>query len=298
MKGTIINIQRFAIHDGPGIRTTVFMKGCPLHCWWCHNPESQSFKPEYAYDPLKCIVCGDCVLSCSEQANHFEDRLVHNYENCSLCGDCAGNCPTNAIEIIGRELSVQSVMETIEKDRIFFEESGGGVTITGGEPLSQPEFTLSLLKELKRNEIHTALDTTGFAEDHIIDSVVPFTDLFLFDLKHMDDRAHQILTGVSNKKILDHLRRLSGRDNDIWIRFPVIPGYNTEMENIEAMGRFMLENGLHEIFLLPYHNISSDKYRKIGKVFEHPEVEPPEEKTLEYIKGFLERLGLHVHIGG
>ena len=297
--GTVFNIQKYAIQDGPGIRTTVFLKGCPLNCWWCHNPESQSIQREILFSSDKCIGCGDCYKGCTSKATSsiHRERIKDNNQ-CSLCGKCAENCPTEAIEMVGKTMTVEDVMKEIEKDRVFYEESGGGVTFSGGEPLMQSEFLHEVLLRCREAEIHTALDTSGYSSWETLSKVSANVELFLYDIKHMNDQKHMALTGVSNRPILDNLKRLVAEGKRIWIRVPIIPGMNDDEQNMEEIGNLMDSLKLKEIYLLPYHNIAMDKYRRLGKAYGLPDIQTPSDKYMNEIAQNLSAYGLKVRIGG
>ena len=284
-QGKVFNIQHYSIHDGPGIRTTVFLKGCPLNCHWCHNPESMDLKEQMIYRIQKCIGCGDCIVHCPEKALSMGDNgIIRNEELCTLCGRCGEVCPTNAMEKVGKTASVEEIMAEIEKDQVFFEESGGGVTFSGGEPLLQPDLLIPLLDACKNKGIHTALDTSGYARWETLQAAAEKTDLFLYDLKHMDQEAHEKYTGVPNTLILENLIKLSRMHQNIWIRVPVIPGINDGEENVHRMGEFVKSLGIKKLFLLPYHDIAAGKYALLGKPFLLKGVRPPAEKMQE-LKG-------------
>jgi len=236
--GLVFNIQRFSIHDGPGIRSTVFLKGCPLRCWWCHNPEGQSPQPELSLIQARCVRCGRCQEVCPQQAAHAAGGNGHPraaYSKCTLCGACVEACPTEARQMIGRRMRVEQLVAEVLKDRIFFDESGGGVTFSGGEPLMQPEFLAQVLRACRAEQVHTALDTCGYAERDQLLELAGMCDLVLYDLKCLDDRRHQQQTGVSNQGILDNLEALAEQHANIWIRVPLIPGLNDQPEELEAM---------------------------------------------------------------
>jgi len=223
--GTVLNIQKYSIYDGPGIRTSVFLKGCVLACWWCHNPESLALKPAIVFWKNRCIGCGDCVKSCSKEAIMFIDQALRkDEEKCSLCGACIDACPTGAMEKIGKSMTKADVMKEIEKDRVFYEESGGGVTFSGGEALTQIDFLDSLLEACNSQGIHTALDTSGYAPWQSIARIKDKVDLFLYDIKLMDEGKHSKYTGVSNQLIVENLKKLAANNRKIWIRVPVTEG--------------------------------------------------------------------------
>ncbi|HID55249.1 TPA: glycyl-radical enzyme activating protein [Candidatus Poribacteria bacterium] len=292
--GMIFDIKRFAVHDGPGIRTTLFLKGCPLRCIWCHNPEGISRRPQLVFTPQRCIGCGRCLDLCPQGAHRFDGgRHLIEWEDCLGCGSCAEGCYSEALRIAGREVSVEEVMREVLSDRPFYETSGGGMTLSGGEPLAQPQFSLALLQAAKSEGIHTALDTSGFAPWETFEELLPFTDLILYDLKHMDERRHVELTGVSNGRILENLRRLDNAGKRIWVRIPLVPGYNDEDSNYHALGRFLsgLEN-VEQIHILRYHKLAESKYENIGRSYPLKGMEPPAVGWAESRKRILLNYGL------
>jgi len=301
VKGTIFNIQRYCVHDGPGIRTTVFLKGCPLRCWWCHNPEGLSPSRDLAYIEFRCIRCGTCVRVCPRHAIELkEGKIVFDRSRCVKCGICANYCPTSALTIIGREITVSELMNEILKDVLLYDYSGGGVTFSGGEPLYQPEFLKAAIIECKKHRIHVALDTSGYAPPELFDSIAKHVDLFLFDIKLVDEQDHIKYTGVSNKLILRNLKSLveGGRGKDIILRFPVIPGITDTEKNIKLIEKLLIElRKIEEIDLLPYHDVS-EKYARLGMEYRMPVRKAPPRERLEYIKERFEALGLYVKIGG
>jgi len=262
-QGIIFDIKKYAIHDGPGIRTTIFFKGCPMDCWWCHNPESKKKEPE-----------------------PFTDALQTNSVN--LCRSDG--------EIIGRSISVTEVMKEINKDIVFYEESNGGVSFSGGEPLMQKDFLNELLIECKKNGLHTTLDTAGCASKEIILLIAPNVDLFLYDLKLVNDKKHQKYTGISNKEILENLLLLSELKYNIVIRIPIIPTINDSKEDIADFGKFIQKLNIIRVDLLPYHTIGEEKYKKLKKVNRMKEIIPPSKERLEKIKKQLESFNLNVSI--
>jgi len=298
--GLIFDIKRYAIYDGPGIRTTVFFKGCPLHCPWCHNPEGQDSNPELSYNETRCLKgCTECIKICPKDAlSRLNHDISIDREKCDLCGDCAPACPTQALEILGREVSVEEVMKEIEKDRVFYEESAGGVTFSGGEPLAQLEFLNSLLKQCKKKGIHTVLDTCGYAPFDDMEIIADKVDLFLYDFKLMDDEKHREATGVSNKLIIENLKKLTDKSSKIVVRIPIIEGVNDADENITETARFIASlPDIKEISLLPYHKGGRQKYARLSKASKMDKTPSPSREKIERIKKKLECSGLKVKIG-
>lgn len=294
MTGTIVDIKRFAVHDGPGIRTTVFLKGCSLACIWCHNPESISGRPELAYYEHKCIHCGSCVEACPVGAHSMSDNR-HEYDR-NLCigsGECAKVCLGNALVFYGREMEAADVMDVIMEDKSFYEHSGGGMTISGGEPLLQHTFCRELLLLAKENSLHTAIDTCGAVPWKHIESVLNITDLFLYDVKHMDTQAHRRATGSGNELILENLAKLSKFGKAIEIRIPLVPGINDDVENIARTGQFLgnLKN-ITKVRVLPYHAYARSKYAALGIKDTMPDVTSPSDEKLDQIAAQLQTYGL------
>lgn len=298
--GIIFDIKRFAIHDGPGIRTTVFFKGCPLSCCWCHNPEGQDVELEIMFWQDRCIGCDTCVKACPNGAiSRSGGSLSTDKDKCNLCGDCTEVCPSGAREIIGTKVTVSKVMEEIEKDIIFYDESGGGVTFSGGEPLMQPAFLNSLLVCCKEKEIHTAVDTCGFAEIETLLKISKNVDLFLYDLKLMDDSKHKRFTGVSNELVLRNLEDLSLHHNRIIIRIPIIPGINDDDENIFKTGEFVASlKDVEQIDLLPYNKLGIEKYKRLKIAYNVCKVHSPSNEKIAEIAEKLKKFGLKVRIEG
>jgi pyruvate formate lyase activating enzyme len=276
IKGKIFNIERFGLVDGPGIRTVVFFKGCPLECKWCHNPESQASAPEIMFNEERCIRCGVCEEVCPERAISFEgldrDKREFLRECCNACGSCVAVCPTEALDLIGYDISVDFLFKQIIRGMAFYQRSGGGVTLSGGEPLMQAEFCRALLQRCRENCIHTAIDTSGCVSWEKITKVLPFVDLFLFDVKHLNNDKHRLATGVSNRLALENLKKLvalkSGAAFSIIIRIPLIPGFNsTKKEILNIFSYLNTLEGIDEVEILPFHQFSVSKYRKLDKVW-------------------------------
>jgi len=292
--GTIFDIKRFAVYDGPGIRTTVFLKGCPLHCLWCHNPEGISPRPQLVFTPLKCIGCGHCIEVCPRGAHQLVDsQHVIIWDRCGACGACAAGCYAGALELAGREVTVEEVLEEVLQDRAFYKTSGGGMTLSGGEPLAQYDFTRALFRAAKDEGIHTALDTTGLTTWERLEQLLDDVDLVLYDLKHMDNQRHIALTGVPNTQILENLRRLDTAGQPSWIRIPLIPGQNDGDANYHALGQFI--SGLRHverIEILRYHRLAETKYESVGYTYTLKGLEPPSEERAETRRQILLGYGL------
>lgn len=286
-KALIVDIKRLAIHDGDGIRTTVFFKGCPLKCVWCHNPESISFKPQLAYYANKCLSCGECVDVCPVGAHTVgESGHVFDRTACVACGRCVEACLGGALALFGREMTVDELMPILLEDRTFYENSGGGVTLSGGECLMQAAFCRELLRRLKDEGINTAVDTCGYVPREALDAVIPYTDTFLFDVKAIDDAVHKRCTGQSNQLILDNLRYLDSRRCSIEIRVPYVPGYNDG--EIAAITAFLseLKNGVR-VRVLPYHNFAGSKYAALDMDNTLP-AERPTQETVSAVQAYMQ----------
>ena len=279
--GTIFDIQRSSLHDGPGIRTAVFLKGCPLRCVWCHNPESQSKTFEIFYRAESCALCGACTATCQRRAHQIVDG-VHVFDRslCDKCGECVDTCLYEALKLTGQTVTVEHVMAVSLRDRHFYEQSGGGLTITGGEPLLQPEFTLALLQAARAEGLHTCLDTSGWASQRVFEQVLPFVDLFLFDYKASFPAAHKELTGVSNELILSNLDFLVRQGASIRLRCPLIPGINDTSEHLEGIASLQRRYPLLEgIDLMAYHNVGNAKYELYGLANPLPGVQTTADAT-------------------
>lgn len=296
--GIVFNIQHYCVHDGPGIRTNVFLKGCPLRCLWCANPESNAVKLQLMYQSEKCSGCQACVSVCPQQAigitahqKTWTDRAL-----CTACGVCASVCVPKAREIAGKMMTVDEICREVEKDRLFY-GTDGGVTLTGGEVLSQPEFAAAILKKCRENGIHTAVETCGYASWEAVKQVMEYVDIVLYDVKHMDSHQHKWGTGVGNERILENLERISRElQIPVIVRTPVIPGYNDQESNFHAMGQFVCEKvpTCAEVNLLPYHNMGEGKRLELEAGASMFQTHVPSEDEMEYLRGILRRYGLTI----
>ncbi len=297
--GVVFNIMRFAVHDGPGIRTTVFFKGCPLDCWWCHNPEGQQYQAEPMYFEERCRHCGGCVEICPEQAVYSVNGTVHtDRARCLRCGTCVEACAAAAREICGRTVSVEELVAEIEKDVVFFDDSHGGVTLSGGEPMAQPRFAIAVLRACRERRIHTTVETCGFAHPLIFKTVAENADLVLFDLKVLDRGKHRQYTGVFNDQILSNFEAMVAGGRPLVVRIPVVPGVNDSEEDACQFARFLARSTVSRVDLLPYHRIGSDKYRRLGVPGRLGDLSQPSPEELERFARPLREAGLSVRIGG
>lgn len=294
--GIIFDIKRYAIHDGPGIRTTVFFKGCPIRCLWCANPESQKKSPEIAFLASECIGCGQCADICLQKAVTFENgKPVRDPAACIVCGKCAQECPAEAIQLLGRSITVDTLFDEIIADQPFWERSGGGVTLSGGEPLMQPAFAAELLKRCRENYLHTALDSCLQVPTAAIEAVYADVDYFLCDLKLVSASRHRDCTGVTNEQILTNLAFVLTGDKDVLVRRPLVPGFNDDVEELNALGRFLesLRPGV-PLELLPYHRLGESKFERLGRPYELTEVVPPTKEEMDAAKRVLGKFDIEV----
>ena len=298
-KALVFNIQKFSIHDGPGIRTTVFFKGCPLSCLWCHNPESQNFKKETMISKDKCTSCGRCITQCNNHVIKLcNNQIVNDFDKCISCGNCLDFCFNNARELVGEELTVAEIIKEIEKDRVFYEASNGGVTFSGGEAMCQIEALEDMARSCKEKGISVAVDTCGYAPFSSFERIMDNVDLFLYDIKLMDNELHKKYVGTDNGIILENLIKLSERGANINLRIPVISGINDDNETMESIIKFIENTNISDVNLLPYHDIAKNKYGKLGKEYKVDLMSRPSEERMEEIKKMFEKNGYKVKIGG
>lgn len=302
VSGIVFDIRKYSVHDGPGIRTAVFLKGCPLHCLWCHNPEGLSFSPEILRRPERCLACGACALACPLK---LEPRAEAGGQKCAACpafGACAEECPAEALQLVGKRMSVGEVLDAIREDLPFYEESGGGVTFTGGEPLAQPEFILELLQACRAEGIHGALDTSGFAGRDLVVKAGTLADIVLFDLKLLEDGRHKTVTGVSNAPILANLAALYEAGANVILRLPLIPGINDASVDLENMAHYIAslaaEAGPQKAHILPYHSAAKGKYSLRGENYAMGDTPVPSAEAVNKAAAIFEAAGISVTIGG
>lgn len=297
--GAIFNIQTFCVHDGPGIRTTVFLKGCPLHCYWCANPESISPEPELGVIRTRCNKCTKCLEVCPQQAITFDetDTIQIERTRCDTCGKCVEVCPEEALNTYGQVTGVEKVFEKVCRDERFYRGSGGGVTVSGGEPLAQALFVSALFKLCHEREIHTCLETSGYASSKVLKSTLRFTDYVLFDIKHMDPEIHRKYTGHSNELILRNAEAVIQTGVPTLFRLPLVPGVNDSLDNITRTAQFV--KGLGDnlaIELLPYHRLGSGKYQALDRHYRMEETKPPTLEQVEHVRETIEKHGVRCSV--
>jgi pyruvate formate lyase activating enzyme len=298
--GLITEIQRYSIKDGPGIRTTVFMKGCTLECSWCSNPEAISPHPELLINHRLCVHCGDCVPVCPTHAFTLVDAtLDFNRELCDACGDCVSCCPEGALEIVGRGMSLEQVVDEVLRDEVFYQVSEGGVTFSGGEPLLQPGFIGSVTEQLHDKNVHIGIDTAGNVPWDSFEMVLPYTNLFLYDLKFIEGAKHEHFTGVENRMILENAQKIAESGVAMIVRMVIIPGVNDSLEEFRGMTEFVQSlKVVEQIDLLPYHKLGMAKYARLGKSYLHNDLKTPDKAHLEALRKMVEEGGFRVTVGG
>jgi pyruvate formate lyase activating enzyme len=297
-KALIFDIQRYSIHDGPGIRTLVFFKGCPLRCKWCQNPESIGREREIAFFANKCIGCGECAKACPRGAIVFEEGKRINRALCDRCGKCTETCYAEALMAIGKEYDVPSLLDVVERDRPFYRQSGGGVTVSGGEPTVQISFLLEFLKASKAANLHTVMETCGMCAWERLENLLPFLDMVYFDLKLVDPEEHKLLTGSDNRRILDNARRLLDNTVEVVFRVPLIPGITATEENLSKIRNLLGKFNQDRVHLLPYHKMGESKLERIDSMLKPLNLQPLADEEIAGIESKFEAEGIHVTIGG
>ena len=300
----IFNIQKFSTHDGDGVRTTIFFKGCPLRCMWCHNPESQHYYKELIFHHHKCTACGRCVAKCKQGANSIVDgKIVFDRSKCTACGVCTDWCITEARELAGMEYTVDALVKEAMKDKIFYEQSGGGVTLSGGEVMASQhmDYVEEVCRKLHENGVSVFIDTSGYTDYENLKRILPYVDVFLYDIKVMDPEDHKKYIGVDNSLILENLKKLSDEGAGLYIRLPIIQQVNATDEHIESVIHFLKENNIHarQVNLLPYHDIGKGKYASLDMEYHDDEMSVPVSELMEHFKSMFEEQGFNkVNIGG
>ena len=300
----IFNIQKFSTHDGDGVRTTIFFKGCPLRCMWCHNPESQHYYKELIFHHHKCTACGRCVAKCKQGANSIVDgKIVFDRSKCTACGVCTDWCITEARELAGKEYTVDALVKEAMKDKIFYEQSGGGVTLSGGEVMASQhmDYVEEVCRKLHENGVSVFIDTSGYTDYKNLKRILPYVDVFLYDIKVMDPKDHKKFIGVDNSLILENLKKLSDEGAGLYIRLPIIQQVNATDEHIESVIHFLKENNIHarQVNLLPYHDIGKGKYASLDMEYHDDEMSVPVSELMEHFKSMFEEQGFNkVNIGG
>ena len=300
----IFNIQKFSTHDGDGVRTTIFFKGCPLRCMWCHNPESQHYYKELIFHHHKCTACGRCVAKCKQGANSIVDgKIVFDRSKCTACGVCTDWCITEARELAGKEYTVDALVKEAMKDKIFYEQSGGGVTLSGGEVMASQhmDYVEEVCRKLHENGVSVFIDTSGYTDYENLKRILPYVDVFLYDIKVMDPEDHKKYIGVDNSLILENLKKLSDEGAGLYIQLPIIQQVNATDEHIESVIHFLKENNIHarQVNLLPYHDIGKGKYASLDMEYHDDEMSVPVSELMEHFKSMFVEQGFNkVNIGG
>lgn len=299
IKSVVCEIEKYATRDGPGIRSVVFLKGCPLRCIWCANPETQKKENELYYHAAACIQCKRCIKICDNGVLLAKDEKLHIVRNkCTACGQCVTECPMGALQLVGKEMNVEEVFAEVKKDIVFYQQSGGGITISGGEVLMHEEFVITLLQKSKEHYIHTAIETSGFGSGQSLLNIAEYCDVILFDIKHTDKDVHKEVTGVDHNVIIENLKLLSRMHSHIIIRVPLITGWNNSEENIKNIVQIAKENEIEEIHLLPYHSLGREKYNRLGRKYNAEEIKSPSDIQVNEFKDYIIRQGLKCNIGG
>jgi pyruvate formate lyase activating enzyme len=294
----IFHIMRFSLHDGPGIRTAVFFKGCPLSCWWCHNPESQNPEPEVLYSAEGCRLCGDCVAVCPHEAiERTGERMTVN-DNCRLCAACVDACGVEARSVAGRTMTVTEIVAEVERDLVFFDESGGGVTFTGGEPFAQPELLEALLHACRAHRIHTTIETCGAVARENMLRIAGLADLILYDLKILDAARHRMYTGAGNRTILENLEGLVAAGRPVTVRIPIVPGVNDDPAGVRAACDYLSKLRVTRVDLLPYHAAGAEKYRRLGREYRMQQTKAPTGAAMAAVAAQMAAAGIPVKITG
>ena len=299
LKGFIFDIQRFSVHDGPGIRTTVFLKGCSLRCFWCQNPEGIHLKPEIMFYPDRCIGCGRCLTACPREAHVIQDG-VHMYlrKKCIVCGKCTETCYTGALMLAGKLMTVDEVLEEVSRDKVFYEVSKGGVTLSGGDPVVQHDFSRAILGQCKAEGLHTAIETAANCRWDDLAALLPVVDLLMVDIKHLDPNKHREVTGVSNECILDNARRLAQTGKPLIIRVPVVPTVNDTPEDIGAIAKFVQSfPNLQYLELLPFHPLGEGKYHALGLNYHASKLRTPAKDKMKELAAKVEKFRVKVQVG-
>lgn len=294
MEGIIFDIQRFSLNDGPGIRSIVFLKGCMLQCRWCHNPESKSNKPQLKYLGNKCIQCRKCESLCRNNVHSFiSGKHSLNFENCILCGKCIEECDLDCLSIVGKKISAEKIMDIVERDRIYYEKSGGGLTISGGEPLYQAEFAIELAKEAKKRNLHVVVETSGFGDSEQFKKLTQFVDIFYFDCKHTNNDLHKKYVGVDLNLINKNRDYLKSIKKPCVLRCPIIPNYNFTEEHLRGIADiFKTNENIIRVDIMPYHSLGKSKAENIGSLYEMPDIQTLSNEEIENIIDNLKKLGV------